>query len=318
MGVNMYSKKKYFIMAAVLVLLLAAAGIFIVVKNYQNIITQREEEIDSLVKQLDEIGELVTVYQLNTEAKSGTKMQDFQFSEVEVPEYSVPEHAVLSLEDIEGFYFKIALGKGTIVTSDMLMQQELTDDERTLDVVLDEIPIGLEIGDYVDIRIAFPLGQDYIAMTHKQVVEINGSTLKLIVSQQDFYAYQSMQTDEALFSSTKAYGSTYIEGGVQAAAKQYYPVSLDVLRTMLLDPNIDTSDYSDVLKRREQLEKQLLSSEKVTINDTVTNGKKGLADKFREAKADYDSLQEKKQAAAAYQQKQEETKKTDESSTSDN
>lgn len=269
-------------------------------KNDEKIIAQREDEINKLQQQLDEIGDLVAVYQLNTNTKSGTQMQDFQFSMVEIPEYAVPANAVTSLEDIKDFYYKISLSTGTIVTSDMLMQQKLTDDERTLDVVLDEIPIGIEIGDYVDIRIAFPLGQDYIAMSHKEVVEINGSTLKLIVSQQDFYSYQSMQTDEALFSSTKAYGSTYIEGGIQTAAKQYYPVSLAVLKTMLLDPNIDTSDYSDVMKRREQLEGQLMSSEKVTINDKVTGGKQSLADKFRQAKADYDSLQAQKQAEAEY------------------
>lgn len=305
-------------MATVLVLLLAAAGIFIMKKNYDSIIAERESEINTLQQQLDEIGDLVTVFQLNTDAKSGTQMQDFQFSEVEVPEYSIPENAIMSLEDIEGFYYKITLSSGTIITKDMLMQQKLTDDERTLDVVLDEIPIGIEVGDYVDIRIAFPLGQDYIAMTHKEVVEINGSTLKLIVTQQDFYAYQSMQTDEALFSSTKAYGSTYIEGGVQAAAQQYYPVSLDVLKTMLLDPNIDTSDYSDVLKRREQLEEQLLNSEKVTINDTVTNGKQTLADKFKEAKDDYDELQAQKQAEAQYQSQIQDTQETQEGSTGEN
>lgn len=270
-------------------------------KNYDSIIAQREDEINSLQQQLDEIGELVTVYQLNTDAKSGTQIHNVQFTTVDVPEYAIPVNAITSLEENEGFYYKITLSSGTIVTSDMLMQQKLTDDERTLDVVLDEIPIGIEVGDYVDIRITYPLGQDFIAMSHKEVVEINSSTLKLIVSQQDFYSYQSMQTDSALYSSTKAYGSTYIEGGVQAAAKQYYPVSLDVLKTMLLDPNIDTSDYSEVLKRREQLEEQLINSDKVTINDTVTSGKKSLSDKFKEAKDDYDALQTQKQAEAEYQ-----------------
>lgn len=295
-------------MATVLVLVLAAAGVFIMKKNYDNIIAQRENEINMLQEQLNEIGNLVTVYQLNSDAKSGTKMQDFQFSFIEVPEYSIPQNALMSLEEVEGFYYKISLSSGTIITSDMLMQQKLTDDERTLDVVLDEIPIGIEEGDYVDIRIAFPLGQDFIVMSHKEVVEINGSTLKLIVSQQDFYSYQSMQTDEALFSSTKAYGSTYIEGGVQQAAQQYYPVSLDVLKTMLLDPNIDTSDYSDVLKRREQLEAQLINSDKVTINESVTSGKKSLSDKFKEAKDDYDALQARKQAEAQYQTQTQGTK----------
>ncbi len=303
----MYSRKKYFIMFAILILLLAAAGVCIMKKNDMNIIAEREQEIIDLQQELDNIGNLVTVYQLNTDVKSGTQMQSFQFTPIDVPETSVPIEAITSLDLIDGYYYKIGLSANTIVTTDMLMQQKLTDDERTLDVVLDEIPIGIEVGDYIDVRIAFPLGQDFIVMVHKEVVEINGSTLKLIVSQQDFYTYQSMQTDEALYSSTKAYGSTYVEGGVQMPAQQYYPVNLDVLKTMLLDPNIDTSDYSDVLKLREQLEKQLNTSDKVTINDTVTNGKQTLAQKFKKAKEDYDALQAQKVIEANYQAQMQDT-----------
>ena len=294
-------------MFAILILLLAAAGVCIMKKNDMNIIAEREQEIIDLQQELDNIGNLVTVYQLNTDVKSGTQMQSFQFTPIDVPETSVPIEAITSLDLIDGYYYKIGLSANTIVTTDMLMQQKLTDDERTLDVVLDEIPIGIEVGDYIDVRIAFPLGQDFIVMVHKEVVEINGSTLKLIVSQQDFYTYQSMQTDEALYSSTKAYGSTYVEGGVQMPAQQYYPVNLDVLKTMLLDPNIDTSDYSDVLKLREQLEKQLNTSDKVTINDTVTNGKQTLAQKFKKAKEDYDALQAQKVIEANYQAQMQDT-----------
>jgi len=90
-------------------------------------------------------------------------------------------------------------------------------------------------------------------------------------------------------------------------AQQYYPVNLDVLKTMLLDPNIDTSDYSDVLKLREQLEKQLNTSDKVTINDTVTNGKQTLAQKFKKAKEDYDALQAQKVIEANYQAQMQDT-----------
>lgn len=289
-------------MAIILVVLLAGAGVLVMKFNYDNIIKKREEEITSLKEELAEIGEFTVVYRTTTATKSGTKMQAFQFQPVSIPVTALPDNAIQYLDEVDGFYYKISLEPGAIMTKDMLMQQPLTDDARTLDVVLEEIPIGISIGDYVDIRIAFPLGQDYIVMSHKEVVEINGSTLKLIVSQVDFYSYQAMQTDQSLFSSTKAYASTYIEGGIQEAAKQYYPVSIDVLKTMLLDPNIDTSDYSDVLKRREQLEAQLFTSDKITINETVTSGKLTLSEKFKRAKEDYDALQVQKMQEEMYQQ----------------
>ncbi len=292
----MYSKRNLIYAGVGIVLFLAIIGVALMIRNYQTQIKKGEEVITSLQGELDRIGEMGYVYQLNTDVKSKNIIQGYEMELVEMPMSVIPPNAVTDEAEVAGKYYKIGLGKQTTLTLDMVMDFAISDDMREMDVVFDEIPIGLMPGDYIDVRISFPLGQDYIAMSHKRVVAINDSTAKLIVSQEDFYTYEAMKTDLAIYASTKIYGAKYVEAGVQKEATVYYPVSLEVLHTKLLDPNIDTSDYSMILERRQQLEEQLLASDKVDISNTVTSGKENIGDKFSEAKKDYDKLQEKKAA----------------------
>jgi hypothetical protein len=108
-----------------------------------------------------------------------------------------------------------------------------------------------------------------------------------------------MKTDIATYRSTKIYGAQYIEAGVQEAATTYYPVNLEVLKTMLLDPNMSTADYSSVLALRKQLEEQLNSSERVEISNTVTSGRTAISQKFAEAENAYVKIQLDKERSAA-------------------
>ena len=93
------------------------------------------------------------------------------------------------------------------------------------------------------------------------------------------------------------YAVKYVEAGLQASAQTYYPVSLDVLKTRILDPNIETGDYSDIIKSREQLELQLQTMI-VEQEDTVTS-KADLIDIFEDAKEEYNELQQQKAEEAA-------------------
>lgn len=292
----MYDKKKYFVIVGIFALSLLLI-ILVMQKIYRNTINEKDILINQLQTELDRIGEMETVYRLVTNVKAGNKCNDYELEIVNVPTDLYTENIISDSELILGQYYKLDLAAGTILTKEMFTQYDLTDDLRYMDVVFDEIPIGLEAGDFIDVRISFPLGQDYIALPYKQVAEINGSTVKLIVGQKDFYVYESMKTDIATFKSTKIYGAQYVEGGIQKAAKAYYPVNLEVLLTMVKDPNINTGDYGDTLALREQLEEQLFNSERIDIASTVTSGRQSINQKFTKAKEDYEKLQMKKEQA---------------------
>ena len=283
----------------VVVVMLAAAYALVIHTMSQKKMEEKEEYIAELEAVISEYEMTSAVYRLKTDVKSENECIETELELVELPVSLITEDMVQDEEDVLGLFYKLGFQAGTILTKDMMEEFVIEDDMRYMDVVLDEIPIGLEEGDYIDIRIAFPLGQDYIALSGKRVAQINGSTVKLIVDGKDFYYYESMKTDMAMYKSTKIYGAQYVEVGIQEKAQTYYPVNLEVLHTMLLDPHIDTGDYSSVIKTREQLEGQLLDSELVDIAKTVTMGKNEISKRFEEASKEYEKIQEKKEKEAA-------------------
>lgn len=293
----MYVKRKYIIIAVIV--LLTIIGILAMQKMYKQQLAVKDKEISNLETEIARMGEMTIVYRTVTDVKAGNECSEIELEAIEAPGLGMSENAVTDAEHIIGQYYKIDLKAGTQLTNDMFIDYELEDDMRYMDVVFDEIPIGLAAGDYIDVRISFPLGQDYIALSHKRVAEINGDTVKLIVGQRDFYCYESMKTDIATFPSTKIYGAEYVEAGTQQAATTYYPINLDVLLTMLKDPNINTGNYSKVMALREQLEEQLLNSDKVDISQKVTSGRLSISEKFDSAQKEYERLQSEKEKQAA-------------------
>ena len=179
----------------------------------------------------------------------------------------------------------------------MISDYKVTKNMRELDVVMDEIPVGLEEGDYVDVRISFPLGQDYIAMSHKKVLGITGNTVKLVVIEHDFYRYESMKTDMATYQSTKVYGVKYVEAGIQKKGKVYYPPTLDIIKQSILDPNMDSQDFMTMINSRELLEEQLAASKKVDKNQTVTETRNEIKNTFDKAREQYAELEQQKELA---------------------
>lgn len=244
-------------------------------ENYELEIANRDGQISALQGQLDEIGTITNTYQLAYDVKSGTIIEEADLVPVDIPEkYTYDETArktgyITDINDIVGLRYKTDLSAGTILTPALVYPNDLTSDVRYLDVVFDELPIGLEIGDYIDVRFQFTLGQDFIAMTHKEVVGINDKVLKLIVSQADIYTYESMKTDKAYYPGTKLYGIQYIDGGIQPSANNYYPLRIETLTAMVQDPNLgddfDMTNYQ--LVDRDLLEEQLFSNIDSTSNE---------------------------------------------------
>lgn len=238
------------------------------------------------------------VYILTGDVKAGQFIREADYTLAYVQKDAIPQNIITDPSELEGKIYKTGLAANTYLTEDLLLDLLMTDDMRELDVVMTEVPIGLAEGDYIDVRIAYPMGQDFIAMSHKKVVTLNGNAVKLIVGERDFYAYESMKADYGSYQAVKIYGAKYVEAGIQAAAAVYYPVSADILKTEISDPNIDTADYSDTLKRRKLLEEQLIAADLVEKNSTVTSNKERLDELFREAESAYARMQAEKEQQA--------------------
>lgn len=300
-----------------------AGGIAFTVKKFKDTKTMyelqlasKDGEIAARDAELAEIGPITSTYQLAVDVKSGAQIDEEDFILVDIPEkYTYdenerPDGYITDINMMVNQRYKTNLSAGTIMTPALVYEDYLTTDLRFLDVTFDELPIGLEVGDYIDCRVRFIGGQDMIALKHKEVVKVyNTKTVRLLVSEIDIHTIRSITTDMSMYDGLQLYGVLYLDGGVQQAAEIYYPLRLDVLATIVQDPNIadefDISAYS--LYDRDMLEGQLISNMQAAGNEyygEIINYLKAkrasLQNEFNQAQVAYEQAKANQASGSAY------------------
>ena len=126
--------------------------------------------------------EVITEYRNNVAtlylSKNGTKYEIK--TEDETGSYYIErsgnkEYIELSEDPIVA---KVNMNKNSIITIDMISRstEKTTDDLRKQEYNMLVLPSQLESGEYIDVRLAMPSGQDYIVVSKKQVEipQVNG------------------------------------------------------------------------------------------------------------------------------------------------
>lgn len=254
----------FFILVIALLCVLGLSSI----NKYKATIESQNQHITDLEASLTNIGPLIKGYVVTQDVRAGEQITEDNLDSV-VMEVSVPEKLNLGLPestengdttiiqsktDLIDKYFKIGLKEGTVITVEDIVTEKIDNTWRYYDMILDETPIGITAGDYVDIRISFPFGEDFIAMSHKKVEEINSGILKLIVDEHDIMAYNSMLLDKALYSGVKIYAIKYVDGGAQTSAENFYPVQTNLSEISVLDPNILEEIKQEMVLKRQVLD----------------------------------------------------------------
>lgn len=249
-------------------------------------ITLKDTELQNLQSNLDQVGELVTAYAVTSDVVTGKKIDESDLQPIDVPN-SMVTNLVLDPAELIGKYFKTNLTAGTAISADMIYSDEITDDQRLLDVVVHNIPVGLKEGAFVDVRITLPKGEDFVAMAHKKVQSISGGVLKLVVTERDIHTYNSMLIDSLIYPGTTLYAIEYLEGGIQSGADTYYPLSSNVLAIAQKDPNLLDAIKSDIIHRREALETGLESVDDEEITRTLERGREKHQESITEAEREF-------------------------------
>ena len=142
---------------------------------------------------------------------------------------------------------KLNLMKNTVVTADLVVQSDevITDDVRREEYNMITLPVDLMTDDYVDIRIMFPNGQNFIVVS-KALVEIPqnqdgtyiSDTIWLNLREDEILMMSSAIVEAYGVQGAKIYATKYAEPGMQAAATPNYVPNQDVLAEIQRDPNI--------------------------------------------------------------------------------
>ena len=142
---------------------------------------------------------------------------------------------------------KVDMKQNTVVTPDLIVQSDevVTDDMRKEEYNMIELPVDLTTGDYIDIRLMTPSGQNFIVIS-KVEVEIpqnaDGSyiadTVWVKLREDEILSLSSAIVEAYGISGGKLYANKYAEPGLQAASAPTYTPNAETTALIQSNPNI--------------------------------------------------------------------------------
>ena len=141
---------------------------------------------------------------------------------------------------------KVNMYANTLITTDLISRGDsvVQDDVRRQEYNVVVLPIDLTTGDYIDVRLMLPNGQDFIVVSKKEVeVPVVGDvdsldTIWINLSEDEILHMSSAIVDAAKINGAKLYATKYTEPGMQNAATPTYVVSGETSTLLQNDPNI--------------------------------------------------------------------------------
>jgi len=202
-----------------------------------------------------------TVLVAKHDLEDGEKIQASDLESVDTTVDAIPEGA-LTGEKLIGKILKIKVLKNTVITDTMVYEGDQTpDDLRNQEYSVINLPTKLDKGDYVDVRINFPTGQDFVVMAKKKIDDLSDTKIWTTVDEKELQIMSSAIVDSYL-TGGRLYAVTYVDPQVQKKAEVTYVPSAKVLRTIKMNPNIVNTALTGLEQQlRKQLEQDLIISE---------------------------------------------------------
>ncbi len=192
---------------------------------------------------------------------------------------------------------KVDLNKNTVLTQDLITRSDnlVKDDIRKQEYNIVVLPVDIATGDYIDIRVMFPNGQDFIVVSKKEVEIPNIAGMDSIdtiwanLSEDEILHMSCAIIEAAKIPGSKIYANKYTDPGMQKAATPTYIVNSETLTQLRNDPNIVEKAMTEIARRysgegnvaiREQINGQLnnenidtQSNVQTKMEESVTNSK---------------------------------------------
>ena len=132
-------------------------------------------------------------------------------------------------------------------------------DYTDVEYIVFVLSLDLATGDYIDVRLMLPSGQNYIVVAKKEVTipNIAGAdsedTVWLNLREDEILSISSAIVDAARINGAKLNVTKYTEAGMQKAATPTYVVSSETAALMNKDPNILDKAMKELKSRYENI-----------------------------------------------------------------
>ena len=239
-----------FLLGIVITLLITGSIIAFLVYQVMNL----NEELEA------EEAKKVMVYVVAEEIKSGETIDDLKLQYVETSLGTVDTSNIvtyLETQDIEDpatgdittVYTqkaKVDLNPGTVLTYDLLYEDDaLTADVRTQEYNVLSLQSQLKTGDYIDVRLRLPDGQDLIVVSHKEVTipeyedrTISATNILMNLTEEETLLMSCAIVETYQMNGARLYTTKYVEPGIQEASTPTYLPNNETIILINNDPNI--------------------------------------------------------------------------------
>ena len=239
-----------------------------------------------------EKGTATKAYALNRDVKSGHEITADMLSPINtysnlIPQNYIDSTILTSVESGKKVVAKVDLYKNTILTASTVTTEEntVTKDVRTMEYNMLTLPINLTIGDYVDIRITFPDGQDFIVIAKKEIKNIQGNTVTFDMSEADIVMLNSAIVESYIMKASNIYIAKYVEPGMQEKAANTYVPTAEVIRLIETDSNIVSTAKNELTSRFDaNIRSQMNSTVNQYSEQGLTNVEEGIQKQIEDAK----------------------------------
>ncbi len=192
----------------------------------------------------------------NRDIEQGESIKEGDFDLIETNNY---KDTGIRGEYLIGKKSAIKIEKNSVITYEMLDEDEVLDSDFRL-YELDFIALmkNIDVGDVLDIRIAFPNGDDFTVLSGKKLMSIYRSPdgtkdyISLNLNERDILRLASAYNDYRLLDGVKIYTAKYVDADKQEKSVENYPVNKFVRK--IIEDNVDVEDKS-LLDNREVIER---------------------------------------------------------------
>ncbi len=207
--------------------------------------------IEKYALQDKEGNDIYTKYDNNSSAKLYIKKEGREYEvqkEDETDNYFITKNnnkEYLELNSVP-LVAKVTMKKNTLITTELLSKSDnlVQDDVRKQEYNMLVLPMDLQTGDYIDVRIMLPSGQDYIVVAKKEVEipKVSGvnteDTIWINLSEDEILHMSCAIIDAYQLKGAKIYATKYTEAGMQEAATPTYPINGSTSALLQNNPNI--------------------------------------------------------------------------------
>lgn len=218
--------------------------------------------------------EIVYVPQLvaNKHLKAGTILTEEDITEIMV-DATNEVVSITTIDELLGKELLMDVHKMLPMTKPMIERETVVgENQRIFEFDYIKLPFNLETGDFVDVRIVFPNGQDYVVLSKKEVIHyernadnLHQGLLSLLVDEDEVLRMSSALVDRVLTETAELYLVKYLEPLTQEAALISYPVNRSVLSVLKENPNlVESPDMTKLTNNRYLLDialKELLDED---------------------------------------------------------